>query len=236
MTVPTTYQPDVLPVKEDTKARILKVAARHFAEHGYRGTSLREITKELGVNVAAIHYHFGSKEGVYHAVVSQFFDRIRQERMAMLAACEARPSDDPQLLEHIFRAMIAPHIRLINQPDGIDYLRLLARFASEPHDITMRVYREEIDPVRQRILGALRRAMPDLPDEDLFRGFGFVATLMASAMFDTGYETLSGHNPITEDPEGLIDALVAFAAAGFRRLGEKAAAREHLSGPGEAPR
>ncbi len=136
----------------------------------------------------------------------------------MLAECERRPADDPKLLESIFRAMIAPHIRLIGQADGIDYLRLLSRFGGEPHDITMRVYREEIDPVRQKLIAALRRALPDLPDEALYRGFGFVANLMASAPFDTGYETLSGHSPVPDDPEHLIDLLVTFAAAGFRAL------------------
>lgn len=212
-------------VKLDTKKSILRVAAQHFAQHGYRGTSLREITKELGINVAAIHYHFGSKEGIYHAVVFQFFNQIREERMALLTACEKRRNDDPQLLESIFNAMIAPHVRLVNQPDGIDYLRILSRFGSEPHDITMRVYKEEIDPVRQQIIHVLRRASPHLPDEDLYRAFGFVATLMVSAMFDTGYETLSGETPISKEPEELIDTLVTFTAAGFRAMAKPHANR-----------
>jgi len=213
--------------KTNTKTIILEVAARHFAQHGYRGTSVREITKELGINVAAIHYHFGSKEGVYHAVVFQFFNQIREERMALLTACEKQSNDDPRLLESIFNAMIAPHVRLVNQPGGVDYLRILSRFNSEPHDITMRVYEEEIDPVRQRIIRVLGRAMPHLPGEELYRAFGFVAILMASALFDAGYETLSGKTPIAKGPDELIESLVTFAAAGFRAL---AAQKTHANG------
>ena len=214
----STRGPKSTNTHKSTKERILEVAARNFARHGYAGTSLRQITREAGVNVAAIHYHFGSKEGIYHAVVFGFFDRIRQRRLTMLAECERRPADDPELLESIFRAMIAPHVRLVADGDGIEYLRLLSRFGGEPRDITMRVYREEIDPVRQKLIAALRRALPRLSDEALFRGFGFVANLMASAPFDTGYETLSGQSPVPRDPDDLIELLVTFAAAGFRAL------------------
>ena len=51
---------------KDTKERILDAAERLFAAHGFAGTSLRAVTKEAGVNLAAVHYHFGTKEDLLH--------------------------------------------------------------------------------------------------------------------------------------------------------------------------
>ncbi|MDY7020508.1 MAG: TetR/AcrR family transcriptional regulator, partial [Cyanobacteriota bacterium] len=55
--------------KNDTKEQILNAAERHFALFGFAGTSLRAVTREANVNLAAVHYHFGSKEELFKAVV-----------------------------------------------------------------------------------------------------------------------------------------------------------------------
>jgi AcrR family transcriptional regulator len=57
---------------EDTTSRILSTATRLFAAHGYDGTSTKDICERAGVNIAAIHYHFGSKENLYHSIIEQF--------------------------------------------------------------------------------------------------------------------------------------------------------------------
>jgi AcrR family transcriptional regulator len=57
---------------EDTSSRILSTATRLFAAQGYDGTSTKDICEKAGVNIAAIHYHFGSKENLYHSIIEQF--------------------------------------------------------------------------------------------------------------------------------------------------------------------
>jgi AcrR family transcriptional regulator len=69
---------------KDTKERILDAAERLFAAHGFAGTSLRAVTKEAGVNLAAVHYHFGTKEDLLRAVLSRIVIPVNRERLEML--------------------------------------------------------------------------------------------------------------------------------------------------------
>jgi AcrR family transcriptional regulator len=55
----------------DTRRRILEVALELFGEHGYAGTSIADITKELGISKAALYYHFAAKEEILSALVAQ---------------------------------------------------------------------------------------------------------------------------------------------------------------------
>ena len=73
----------------NTKTRLLDTAERLFAHHGIEATSLRTITAEAGVNLAAVNYHFQSKEALMHAVIARRLDPINQRRLAMLDAYEA---------------------------------------------------------------------------------------------------------------------------------------------------
>ena len=88
--------------RTDTRERVLKVAARHFAEHSFSGTSLRAIQREVKVNPATVHYYFGSKEALYQAVIGEFLDRIQAERLARLQQVPANLSGRERL-EHARR-------------------------------------------------------------------------------------------------------------------------------------
>jgi len=201
-----------------TKKRILQVAARQFAEHGYNGTSLRKIMREADVNVAAAHYHFGSKAVLFRAVIDLFVRHIREERLALLEKCDDIPADSADLIERIFHALLAPHIHLLRVQGGFDYVRIIARYASEPRDVILPLYKEVFAPLRLRFIQALGRARPDLPADYLNRSYGFAIATMAASLVDPGYESLSGEPPAMDDLEQLIDMLVKFSAAGFRGL------------------
>jgi AcrR family transcriptional regulator len=68
----------------DTKSRILDAAETLFIECGYEAMSLRQITSRAEVNLAAVNYHFGSKEALIHAMLSRRLDRLNQERVKLL--------------------------------------------------------------------------------------------------------------------------------------------------------
>ncbi len=55
--------------ENETKMRILDVATKLFARHGFDGASIREIAKEAGVNLAAVNYHFQNKQNLYYRVM-----------------------------------------------------------------------------------------------------------------------------------------------------------------------
>lgn len=201
-----------------TKQRILQVAARHFAEYGYNGTSLRKIMREAEVNVAAAHYHFGSKEVLFRAVIDRFIRRIQEQRLTLLEQCDDIPVDSPELVERIFHALIAPHIHLVRDEGGFDYVRIIARYTSEPRDLILPLYHEVFEPVRRRFIQVMQRARPDLPAEYLNRSYGFAIAIMVTSLVDPGYESVAGKSPAPDDLDELIDLLVSFAAAGFRGL------------------
>src|SRR5690348_7945687 len=92
----------------DTKQRILDTAERLFAEHGYVGTSMRQVIADAGVNLAAIHYHFGSKEELLDAVVSRRAEPVNTDRIARLEAAQAEAGGRPLPVEITLEALLQP--------------------------------------------------------------------------------------------------------------------------------
>ena len=77
-----------------TKDRILDAAESLFMEHGFEATSLRSITAAADVNLAAVNYHFGSKEELFQAVLTRRLDPMNQERLDLLTALEREAAPD----------------------------------------------------------------------------------------------------------------------------------------------
>lgn len=200
---------------------ILDCAVRHFAEHGYGGASLREILREAGVNTAAAHYHFGSKEEVYREAVSRYLKRLCDERRASLAAIDPALSTELRL-ERTIRAYIEPHIRLCSEPAAHDYVKLLARFITENSDLTRKIYSEILEPVRSLYVAAFAEVLPGLPKEELQRLFSFMVVLMVSAPADSSYQSLTGQPAWPKEPDRLVDQLVGFISAGFLQRAQQA--------------
>src|SRR5205807_225879 len=101
--------------RTDTKQRILDSAERLFAEHGFEGTSLRAIIADAKVNLAAIHYHYHSKEALLDAVILRRLAPVNRERLELLDACEQA---GPPSLEAVLEAFLAPAFRLGRDPNG----------------------------------------------------------------------------------------------------------------------
>src|SRR5260221_7638588 len=92
--------------QHETRTRILNAAEELFMQHGFEGTSMRLLTTKAGVNLAAVNYHFGSKDALIEAVVQPRLDPLNLARMAgldQLQAANAAPS--PQA---IIPAFITP--------------------------------------------------------------------------------------------------------------------------------
>ena len=98
----------------DTAERILDVAETMFAEQGYSAVSLRSITRACAANIAAVHYHFGSKGELLERIFAKRCGVMNAERFRLLAACREAPKRPP-LLEQILEAYLRPSLTL---PDG----------------------------------------------------------------------------------------------------------------------
>jgi len=108
-----------------TRERILGAAETLFARHGFAGASLRQVTAAANVNLAAVNYHFGSKDNLIEEVFRRRLDELNARRLAALAAATAKAELD---LEDVLAAFVRPALELsLDQPDDHAFMRVLAR-------------------------------------------------------------------------------------------------------------
>lgn len=200
-----------------TKERILDAAERLFAERGVDATSLRRVTSAAGVNVAAIHYHFGSKEELLRAVVSRRFDPVNQERLKQLDRLEA--ARVPPSVEEILRAFLEPALDLLDAlgEQGALLARLVGRIYSDASEPLKNVLTAQFGGVFVRFVGALIEALPQLPPAEVVLRFQYTAAVL--------HQSLSSELPVAEvspvelpalDTENMLQRMVSFVAAGLR--------------------
>src|SRR5689334_14589066 len=113
----------------DTKQRILDAAERLIGEQGFAGTSLRQIIAEAGVNLAAVHYHFGSKEELLHALVQRKVGPVNEKRLELLDRQVAAARGKPVPVVKVLRAFLEP----MGEQAGAhpQFVRVMGRIVSE---------------------------------------------------------------------------------------------------------
>ncbi|MBX6317880.1 TetR/AcrR family transcriptional regulator [Pigmentiphaga sp.] len=164
MSLPPAETPDAA----STRARILDVAERLFAEHGYNGVSLRTITATAGVNMAAVHYYFRTKEGLLRAIFEARAGRMNEERRALLqACCPADPAARPNV-RAVLEAFIGPGMRLGQTEQGAWFNRLSAICSVEPDPAVKNIVFGVHDDVARLFVDLLARACPHLSREELY--------------------------------------------------------------------
>jgi AcrR family transcriptional regulator len=193
--------------RPDTKTRILDAAEKLFGEKGFDATSLRDITKEADVNLAAVNYHFQSKESLIEATIMRGAGPLNQQRMDMLEAAGPKPT-----IEQIIEAFVGP----ILEQDFEPMAPLMARVLASP-EIMERVFKHHIEALSRRFVDALAAALPEIsPAERMWR-LHFLAGSMAHTV-TRGPMLRDRFRGVLDfkDRKMLIARLVRFAAAGFR--------------------
>ncbi|CAB3698440.1 TetR/AcrR family transcriptional regulator [Paraburkholderia rhynchosiae] len=152
----------------DTKSRILDAAEALFIDCGYEAMSLRQITSRAEVNLAAVNYHFGSKESLIHSMLSRRLDRLNQERLKLLDRFDVMLGER-LTCEHVLGAMFIPALRLSRDPrvGGKAFLRLLGRAYTDPSTFIRDFLNGHYASVAVRFFDAFQRALPHLPREEL---------------------------------------------------------------------
>jgi AcrR family transcriptional regulator len=200
----------------DTKERILDAAERLFAAQGFAGTSMRTITADAGANVAAVHYHFGSKEALIEEVFHRRLGPLNDERLHRLDALEAQAAGGPSL-EQLVDAFIGPALRVYGKPEcgGPVFTQLLGHALGQPHGPVRELFTQQFEEVFRRFTSALQHALPDLPRAEIVWRFLFMVGAMAHTMSLSGdVARMSGDDPL--DVDGTIRRLVPFLCAGLR--------------------
>lgn len=197
-----------------TKERILGVAETLFARHGFAGASLRQVTAAANVNLAAVNYHFGSKESLIEEVFRRRLDELNRHRLSALAAIEANPS---RTLEEVLDAFIRPALeQSMDSTGGTAFVRVLARAYAE-HDERLRKFlSDNYGHVLREFAGAFSKLLPQLSKDELYWRLDIVAGALTYAMADFGM--IKRKNNVSEQShrEQSAQHLVRFAAAGLR--------------------
>jgi len=198
----------------DTREALLDAAQGLFAERGIGGASLRAITGAAGANLAAVSYHFGSKEGLVRALFARGLRDLNDERLQRLQACEA--AHRPPEVECLVRAFADPMVRRLHNEKGGDFPRLVSRVLWESDEETRRLLFDEFRPVVERFSDAFARARPGVPKREVFWRFHF---LVGSLAYAVGQGQTAAHFSAglcdTTDASTLIEYLTTFLTTGW---------------------
>ncbi len=198
--------------KQDTKERILDAAEQLFAEFGFSGTSLRAVTSSAGVNLAAVNYHFGSKEALLHAVLGRRIAPVNEERLKWLERLESEAGERPGVRD-ILQSLFAP--ALVALPESVAR-GIAGRIYAEPPSIAGPLMQDLFAEVTARYLAALERALPEVPPDEIKWRFNFVIGAMVHVV--SGAAELSpmpGGLPQVHDTQATLERLLDFAEAGI---------------------
>ncbi|MGO4306178.1 TetR/AcrR family transcriptional regulator [Cupriavidus sp. RAF12] len=168
----------------DTKARILDATEKLFIEVGYEGTSLRQVTSRAIVNLAAVNYHFRSKEIMMQSVLGRRLDPLNARRLALLDACEARWPGNEICCERVMGALFVPALQMARQPEigGPSFLRLLGRVYSDTSPFIQSYLIGHYAPVFGRFFEAFSRALPEVPRQELGWRLHFALKALAGVL------------------------------------------------------
>ncbi|AOX99633.1 TetR/AcrR family transcriptional regulator [Jeongeupia sp. USM3] len=201
----------------ETSTRILDAAEKLFVEHGFHATSMRLITQAAGVNIAAVNYYFGSKDGLFKAVFERRAEPFSQLMLSHLDEAE-RASPAPGALQ-IVHAFINAALQMGNEPDlgGQLFVKLLARTFVEPHPALKESMPRRYGEVSRRYIAALGKAMPHLSELELHWRFHFLSSALFNAFAGNNVLRLFMAQPIVNarDPEMIARMLLPFVVAGL---------------------
>lgn len=202
---------------DSTKDRILAAAEELFARTGVARTSLRAITALARVNLAAVNYHFGSKEGLVEEVYRRRLEPLNRARMANLDRLESRARNPS--LESILKAFMTPVATLARDPaqGGPTVMRLLGQTHAEAEAPFKAWFAGEYRRVLERYHAALCRALPALPPEEVRWRLQFLVGALTYPVAERQLvELVSGEAIDPDNVTLVVERLLPFVAAGFR--------------------
>jgi AcrR family transcriptional regulator len=205
--------------QHETRTRILDAAEELFMQHGFEGTSMRQLTSRAGVNLAAVNYHFGSKDALIEALFRRRLDPMNTARLAEIERLESEAGGRPLSPETVIRAFVGVSLRMIEdtKAGGRTFIRLLGRTYTEPAKPIRALIGQLYAPVMGRYKSAFERALPHMPREELVWRMHFMfGTLSYTLAATDTVQLIAGCKPEDRyDARLLEERLTAFLAAGL---------------------
>jgi AcrR family transcriptional regulator len=203
----------------ETRTRILDAAEELFMQHGFEGTSMRLLTAKAGANLAAVNYHFGSKDALIEALFRRRLDPMNASRVAELDRMEKEAGGRPLAPEQIIRAFVGASLRMIEdaKSGGRNFIRLLGRTYTDPQKHIRSLIGQLYAPAMERFKIAFERALPQTPRDELIWRMHFMFGTLAYTLAATDtVQLIAGCKPEDRYDASLLEArLTAFLLAGL---------------------
>jgi len=200
--------------RPDTTSRILDVSEQLFVEHGFEGTSLRMITQQAEVNLAAVNYHFGSKEALFEAVFIRRLAPLITACLAELDRLETLPLQSPEALIMTF---VRPCLELSKDPSrgGAMFVRLLSRTLVENHRVLRETVSQQYSVFVERYDDAFGRVLPHLGAEERAWRMHFTFSVMFNAFAGNDVLKIFTRSQIVSarDPDMIVRHLVPYVVS-----------------------
>ena len=203
----------------ETRTRILDVAEELFMQHGFEATSMRQLTAKAEANLAAVNYHFGSKDALIEAVFRRRLDEMNTARIGELDRLEKEAAGRPLSPRQIIGAFIGASLRMIEdaKSGGRNFIRLLGRTYTDPQKHIRSLIGQLYAPAMERFKSAFERALPQMPRDELIWRMHFMFGTLAYTLAATDtVQLIAGCKPEDRYDAGLLQArLTAFLLAGL---------------------
>jgi AcrR family transcriptional regulator len=203
----------------DTRVRILDAAELLFTEQGFEATTLRQITGAARVNLAAVNYHFGSKEELIREVFRRRLTWLNQQRLKELDRLEAAAGGAPLKPSRILEVFFGVALKMAadREGGGRTFMRLLGRSYTKPSEFVRGFLAEEYAAVVGRFKAALIRALPDVAGEEILWRFHFMLGAMSYAISGADALHIVADGALDDgEPEALYARLMSFILGGLR--------------------
>ena len=196
--------------------QILDTAEHLFSRHGLYGVTLKDVAKRVGVHHTLMNYYFQDKKTLFDRVFARRAVVTSTRRMQALDDYERAVGGKPTV-EGALRAFLDTDLDLYIEggESWKNYGAIGAQVANTP-EWGAQLMDEHFDPVVLRLIGLLKRALPDCSDTDIFWSYHFVSGALLLTLARTGrIDTLSGGLCKSEDFLAVKERMATFMAAGF---------------------
>lgn len=210
---------DIKLSESQPKQRLLAAAEQLFAEKGFESVAVRDVTQLAKANVAAVNYHFGSRDGLVALVVARYLAPLNQERLDRLDVLERRAPSKVVPIEEIIHALIRPLVGMVGKSELSEALfcKLLGRILALPEDALSAEVVEQMKVSNNRFMRAIGKVLPTVPQEDLqWRMHFLVGSLIHLLTHQDWLRSLSNGASGSPALEVMLGRFVRFAAAGLR--------------------
>ena len=202
--------------RAETIDQILDTAEYLFSKHGFYGVTLKDVAKSIGVHHTLINYYFEDKKKLFEDVFARRAVVTSERRMKALDDYARKVGDSPTV-EGALRAFLDTDLDLYTEggEGWRNYGALGAQVANTP-EWGARMMDEHFDPVVLRLIGLLKKALPECAEADIFWGYHFVTGALMLTLAQTGrIDKLSGGLCRSGDYAAVKDRMAIFMAAGF---------------------